>query len=300
MGIRWTGSRGQLERLGRRQSRQQGENQTEVQPQKQISEADRPKTGWLKLGIVLLWTVGFGLWLVVGPVLVCYGLMLIGDNLHWQGGLYVAAGLVLGVGGFYWDRKHLRRKVVMPVSSDFGVRMQVLLEKTRKIGSWIATLFVLGLVVEYVGAGVVLIYQKIDQAGWITHNHDTPVWIQGNWMVGEFRDCQMRTKTVAGGDKALDHLDKLPRLFCGKDANGLFDFQRTNGAAPPPPDQVPPEGAMYLYTVTGDELDQDFHVMPVRYNGRIDRTDKWVISWRCQRLNMGFFESAALECNALN
>lgn len=137
-------------------------------------------------------------------------------------------------------------------------------------------------------------YSDLDSSGWIPHDHDTPVWIQGDWLAGEYRDCQMRTKTVAGGDKALDYLNRLPRLFCGKDANGLFDFQRTNGAVPPPPDQVPPEGAMYLYTVTGDELEQDFHVMPVRYDGRIDRIDKWVISWRCQRL------SASLECKALD
>ncbi len=145
-------------------------------------------------------------------------------------------------------------------------------------------------------AGVIAInsYSDLDSSGWIPHDHDTPVWIQGDWLVGEYRDCQMRTKTVAGGDKTLDNLNRLPRLFCGKDANGLFDFQHTNGAEPPPPDQVPPEGAMYLYTVTGDELEQDFHVMPVRYDGRIDRIDKWVIAWRCQRL------SASLECKALD
>lgn len=224
MGIRWTGSRGQLERLRRRQSRQQGENPTEVESQKQIGEAER-KPREQVTSLIREVAEGFK------PIVTFAG---------WFVGIIFIGGLAVGI------------------------------------------------------------YQRLDQAGWITHKHDTPVWIQGNWMVGEYRNCQMRTKTVAGGDKDLDYLDKLPRLFCGKDANGLFDFQRTNGAVPPPPDQVPPEGAMYLYTVTGDELEQDFHVMPVRYNGRIDRTDKWVISWRCQRLNMGFLESAALECDALN
>jgi hypothetical protein len=139
------------------------------------------------------------------------------------------------------------------------------------------------------------------QGGFASHQHDTPIWIQGDWMVGEYRNCQMRTKTVPTQRKDLDSLGKLPRLFCGEDAAGLFDFQRATAAVPPPPDtQAPPEGTMYLFSVTGDGLEQDFHVMPVRYYGRIDRTDKWVISWRCQRLNMGVLESASLECKALD
>jgi hypothetical protein len=51
---------------------------------------------------------------------------------------------------------------------------------------------------------------------------------------------------------------------------------------------------MYFIGVTASELDADFHLMPVRYNGRIDRLDKLVISWRCQR------NSDSLTCNALN
>lgn len=143
------------------------------------------------------------------------------------------------------------------------------------------------------------VYQSLDHSGWITHNQDTPVWIQGNWIVGEYRDCQMRTKTVPPKRKDLDSVDKLPRLFCADDKNGLFDFQATV-VTPPPDIKAPPEGAMYLIGVTAADLDHAFHVMPVRYGGRIDRTDRWVISWRCQRLSMGFLEGAAIECKALD
>jgi len=136
-------------------------------------------------------------------------------------------------------------------------------------------------------------YQELNRRGWISHDHDTPVWIEGDWMVGELRDCQMRTKTVPDKRKDLDSLEKLPRLFCGQDAKGLFDFQREI-EPPSHPIEAPPEGAMYLIGVTSPQLDQNFHLMPVRYSGRIDWQDRWVISWQCQR------KSESLECKALD
>jgi hypothetical protein len=138
-------------------------------------------------------------------------------------------------------------------------------------------------------------------------DHDTPVWIQGDWLVGEYRVCQMRTKTVPPQQKELDSLNKLPRLFCGVDSNGLFDFQRQTSPVSPPPDiKAPPDGSMYLFTVTADAFDSYFHILPVEYFGSIqpspdknfiydyDRTDKWVISWRCQR------NSNSLTCKAVD
>lgn len=136
-------------------------------------------------------------------------------------------------------------------------------------------------------------------------DRDTPVWIQGDWLVGEYRICQMRTKTVPDPRKDIDSLDKLPRLFCGDDANGLFDFQRQFSPVSLPPDsKAPLPGAMYFISVTTDDLDSDFHVLSVRYLGSIqassekgfiydyDRTDKLVISWRCQR------NTESLTCKA--
>jgi len=161
---------------------------------------------------------------------------------------------------------------------------------------WTVVRFCLGFgVVCVIGGMAVAGYQGIDESGWITHNHDTPVWIQGDWLVGEYRDCQMRTRTVPAQRKDLDSLNELPRLFCAEDANGLFDFQHETALIPPPPDtEAPPPGAMYFLGVTANDLDRDFHVLPVRYFGRIDRQDKWVISWRCQR------NSNSLTCKALD
>jgi len=166
-----------------------------------------------------------------------------------------------------------------------------------KVLGWLVLVFAVG------GLGFALLqwyesHQPVD--------HDTPVWIQGDWLVGEFRVCQMRTKTVPEQRKDLDSLDKLPRLFCGEDANGLFDFQTTAVVREPGEFALPPQGGMYFIGVTADDLAADFHVLPVRYFGFIqsssdngfiydyDRTDKWVISWRCQRL------SESLTCKALD
>lgn len=156
-------------------------------------------------------------------------------------------------------------------------------------GEW-GCLLLLAIVAVGVGAAV---WSGVDRFGYMTHDHDTPVWIQGDWMVGEYRHCQMRTKTVPPKRKDLDSLDKLPRMFCGQDANGLFDFQRE--IDPPSHDvQAPPEGTIYLIGVTSAANEQNFHLMPVRYWGRIDRQDKWIISWQCLR------KAESLECKALN
>ncbi len=151
------------------------------------------------------------------------------------------------------------------------------------------------LVIGLIAGAAINGFEYADRHGHISHEHDTPVWIAGDWLVGEYRDCQMRTPTVPKERKDLDSLDKLPRLFCAQDANGLFDFQRVSSPTPPPADtKAPPLGWIYFVSVTGSELDQYFHTMPVHYSGRIDRTDKWVISWRCQR------NSESLTCKALN
>lgn len=145
-------------------------------------------------------------------------------------------------------------------------------------------------------------------------DHDTPVWIQGDWLVGEYRVCQMRTKMQPAGP---DSLAKLPRLFCGQDASGIVDFQRATN--PALQDTTIPDGDVFTVSVTSDALDSYFHVLPIRYFGTVktsevkgfkydpngpdsykdfiyeyDRTDKWVISWRCQRL------SESLTCKALD
>ena len=159
----------------------------------------------------------------------------------------------------------------------------------------LSLLFVFVLIACCVGIG-----SGLDQAGWIAHNHDTPVWIQDDWMVGEYRICQLMTATpIAGHMRSLDARAELPRLLCGRKesddvAGSLVEF----------------ENAMPNYTIATDALwgngdwspfDAYFHILPVHYNGRIKRPDRIYDSWRCQRNGSAFFNSkAAVTCWALN
>jgi hypothetical protein len=112
------------------------------------------------------------------------------------------------------------------------------------------------------------------------HDHDTPVWIQGDWLVGEYRECDMQTSTPAfeGSHYDAEDLKTLPRLFCGRAANGFFEWSEAKTGTD-----------TSWQTISGD-----FHILPVSYYGRFERPDKWLISWRCQR------NSGSLTCKALN
>lgn len=151
----------------------------------------------------------------------------------------------------------------------------------------------------WIAAGILLFsvasqcWGTLDRMGWIVRVHETPIWIKGDWLVGEYRLCQMRTKMVPKENRALDSIEKLPRLFCSENANGLDDFHVATALAPGDSEvQLP--NAINLYGVTATSLDHHFHVIPVRYFGRIDRPDKWVISWRCRR------NGDSLTCRALD
>jgi hypothetical protein len=140
-----------------------------------------------------------------------------------------------------------------------------------------------------------LAYAGLDQLGWIPHSHDTPVWIEGDWLVGEYRDCQMRTKTARLGESSWGSIERLPRLFCGQDASGIDDFEH----AVYPSSSLqhlddPSHETILPLSVTLPDFDKYLHLLPVRYFGRIDRSDRLFISWHCQRL------SESLECKALN
>ena len=151
---------------------------------------------------------------------------------------------------------------------------------------FIFLIFAIGFVVEL---GLVT-YQSVERSGYIPHSHDTPVWIQGDWLVGEYRDCGMLTTTPpAGVVLSQTARAELPRLFCGKnwEGEGVAEFE----IAMPDPDSATNAlrgrsdwSAFEIY----------FHVLPVQYFGRIERPDSWFISWRCQR------KSDSLTCKALN
>jgi hypothetical protein len=126
----------------------------------------------------------------------------------------------------------------------------------------------------------VSLYQWLDNSGWIPRSHDTPVWIQGDWLVGEYRECDMQTTTPAfeGSHYDAEDINTLPRLFCAKQANGFFDWSETKTGT----------------DTSWQTIGRDFHTLPVSYFGRLERLDKWRISWRCQR------NTESLSCKALD
>ena len=40
---------------------------------------------------------------------------------------------------------------------------------------------------------------ELDEVGWIPHHYDTPVFISGGWMIGEFLTCEMQAVTLDRG-----------------------------------------------------------------------------------------------------
>lgn len=161
------------------------------------------------------------------------------------------------------------------------------------LGRFILLAIVLAVAGEFLITGYLALYQALDRAGWISHDHDTPVWIEGNWMSGEYRTCEMLTRTNPADSEASE----LPRLFCSS-----VDHSPTHldleSAVQDFFENLPDADfahAMQALTVhqKWSSLSSYFHVLPVRYNGRISR-EYLFVSWHCQR------ESSSLTCWALN
>lgn len=159
---------------------------------------------------------------------------------------------------------------------------QVTENAKERILSWtgIIALFVLLLFTKNIYEAI---RGAVDDSGLIQHSYDTPVWIGGDWLTGEYRVCQMPllpTKSLPTsahllcGQTGKDVVDEWPVEFMEDISN--HDFYGLMGATWSP------------------SLEQHFHVLPVRYWGRIDRTGQLMFSWRCQR------RASALECKAIN
>ena len=129
-------------------------------------------------------------------------------------------------------------------------------------------------------------YRVLNSWGWIEHDHDTPVWIDGEWLSGEYRMCLMP-------GPQWGELPAYAHLLCGK---GLLNAE----------DGIWPAGFRYRLSdeefdgifIRGhwDSVEHYFHVLPVEYWGRIDRTDRTrtTFSWSCQKRISG------LVCKAMN
>ena len=137
-------------------------------------------------------------------------------------------------------------------------------------------LFIVGFLVCLAYGG----YSDLDKYGWIPREHDTPTWIGGDWMVGEYRECDLLTTTpvVEGNTYSKDDLLHLPRLYCGRAEGGFFEYAGQR------------EGT----DVSWDAIGKDFHTFSVKYWGMLERPDRWKDARRCKRL------SETIECKALN
>jgi len=161
---------------------------------------------------------------------------------------------------------------------------------SHAIGLWFAEILLAATPLLKIGGAVVglgfcvsvafSLYSELDKAGWISRDHDTPTWIEGDWMVGEYRDCDLLTTTpvVVGSNYSKDELLHLPRLYCGRTEGGFFkyagEFQGTN--------------------VSWKAVGKSFHTFSVKYWGRLERPTRWKDAWRCKRLG------ESIECKALN
>ena len=239
--------------------------------------------GVLKIVAGILW-----FYCVLGIVIV--GITQMSGKYPIFGALCLAFALILFVSGLYWTSPRFKSQRVIRSFADFrvwvGESSRATWETTTSLFKLLGWFAVAGICVALVVGG----YQQIDKTGWISHDHDTPVWISGNWMVGEYRNCGMLTTTPPlGVTMSQQTRAELPRLFCGKnwDGEGIVEFQL----------------AMPNYSEATDavwdradwsEFEGYFHTLPVHYYGRIKRPDTVYDSWRCQRL------SYSLECKALN
>jgi hypothetical protein len=152
------------------------------------------------------------------------------------------------------------------------------------IFSWLLLMGVVGLMTSPWNP-----YRLSDESGWIEHEHDTPVWIQGQWLKGEYRVCQMPRFI----DSPLSQHHSTLHLICGEafgqslqygEDAWIYHFggKLTNSE---------------LYALNGgswSEVEHFFHILSVHYWGRINRSDRPVLSWRCQR------NRESLTCNALD
>lgn len=128
-------------------------------------------------------------------------------------------------------------------------------------------------------------YRVLDDLGWIEHDHDTPVWIKGEWLAAEYRVCQM---PLLPGQQLPDSA----HLLCGQGEGE--NVQDKDAWSPDFIGSVPDHEFWGLMAGKWLAVETHFHVMPVNYWGRIDRSDQRMFLWRCQRKNN------SLTCEALD
>lgn len=127
------------------------------------------------------------------------------------------------------------------------------------------------------------VFRALDDSGWIPHSHDTPVWIGGDWLTGEFRVCEM-PGYLWGRLPANAHL-----LCSSGDPRGVEGVWPAEFRT-----SLSTEESNQVASGSWDGLERHFHVLPIKYWGKIDRKDRLIFPWSCQR------QSSGLKCWAIN
>ena len=90
-------------------------------------------------------------------------------------------------------------------------------ETQQKIAYAVEKTFTKLLLLIFLALGVYAAYKGLEHYGWITHDRELPVLINGNWMTGEYRDCYLSAQASALGCKTDDYVTgswhKLPVSF---------------------------------------------------------------------------------------
>lgn len=143
-----------------------------------------------------------------------------------------------------------------------------------------------GIVVGVINKAVL---PELDKHGWIAHNREVPVWIAGEWIIGEYRECGMLSGRSSAQPLQASPVMAGPRLFCGVDwdGKGIDEFELAM------PD---PAGATDAISgnVAWGRFQANFHTLPVLFHGPMSNPDAVFTTWHCQR------KADSLECAARN
>jgi hypothetical protein len=180
-----------------------------------------------------------------------------------------------------WESKAKDNPDPPSPTAQTSYKMRVTAEaKERMLGfAVIAIMVVVSLFVREIYRGV---ERSLDGYGWIEHSRDTPIWIGGEWLTGEYRICKM--PLMPG-----HNLPSSAHLLCGKSFEQDADSWPVDFIG-----SIPDHDLYELMGTNWIAVEQYFHVLPVTYWGRINRTGQLMFSWRCQR------QASGLECKAIN
>lgn len=130
---------------------------------------------------------------------------------------------------------------------------------------------------------------------WTAHDLDTRVWIGGEWLVGEFRYCQMQTGFGRGSEENRNFVENLPRLYCGEEEADTPKFETDTASVLTSPDSSTAPGGVSppIDSALGPDSHR-FHLMRVHFVGRIERSNQPLALWRCKR------SSDSLDCMSIH